>query len=236
MGKTTAALYFARNAQNGSGGDVDDVYTSTKFWLHGKYSMNNLKLEYELDYNFGEHSASMDEAYWGIYGDLAYNAGDLTLGASTFIVSGDDDYDSDEESWFRAVGTTGNDFNSTQIMLGDYMGLMNPDKGALSPFIGSAGAYMLKGYASYKVSPKMSVNGYVAYFGATDEPTGQDDEMGFELGVGMSYKLYSNLTYSAHASFLSTGDFFKGVCDESGYCEADVEDTWVLSHALTMKF
>ena len=67
---------------------------------------------------------------------------------------------------------------------------------------------MLKGYASYKVSPKMSINGYVAYFGATDEPTGQDDDMGIEFGVGMSYKLYSNLTYSAHASFLSTGDFF----------------------------
>ena len=54
--------------------------------------------------------------------------------------------------------------------------------------------------------------------------------MGFEVGVGMSYKLYDNLTYSAHASFLATGDYFKG---NGSYV---LEDVYVLSNALTMKF
>ena len=47
----------------------------------------------------------------------------------------------------------------------------------------------------------------------------------------MSYKLYDNLTYGAHFSYLMTGDFFKW-----GPVDAATEDIYLLAHALSMKF
>lgn len=227
FGKTVGAIYYARNAT--SAGSAP--FSTTKFWLHGKYGFDNLNLEYELDYNFGEHSATMDEAYWGAYANLSMKSGDFTLGGMFFMVSGDDNSDNDEESWFSAVGTIGNDFNPYQIMTGDYMGMLNPDKGALNSAVGSAGVYSLGAYAKYAMSPKATLSGEIGWFAATDEPSGQDDDLGIEIGVGMSYKLYDNLTYGVHASFLATGDFFKdGVPSET------TEDIYVLAHSLTMKF
>jgi hypothetical protein len=228
FGKTVGALYIARNAASAPGASP---FTTSKFWLFGKYAFDNIGIEYEIDYNFGEHSATEDEEYWGAYANLSMKMDDLTIGAMGFIVSGDDTVDSDEESWFSAVGTIGNDFNPYQIMTGDYMGMLNADKGTLNAAIGSAGVWSLGAYAKMKMSPKLSISGELGYFQATDELTGQDDELGWEVGVGMSYKLYDNLTYSAHASFLSAGDFWRGT-DPS----EPLEDIYVLSHALTMKF
>jgi hypothetical protein len=241
FGKTTAAIYYAHNAQGAgvpaAGGG--DNYDSTKLWVHGKYAFDNIALEYELDANFGEHNAVQDEGYWGTFVDLSMKSGDFTYGGMFFMVSGDDEpLDGDEDSWFSAVGTIGNDFNPYSIMTGDYMGMLNADKGVLNDAIGSAGVISLGFYGKYQYSPKLTLRGEVGYFVSSDEPSEQDDDMGVEIGVGLNYKLYDNLLYSAHASFLSTGDFFKG--NDTGLpnstYDPDVMDVYVLAHSLSMKF
>jgi hypothetical protein len=227
MGKTVGALYIARNATNAAA----EPFTTSKFWLHGKYAWDDISLEYELDYNFGEHDAITDQKYWGAYADLGMKSGDFTFGGMFFIVSGDDDADNDEESWFSAEGTIGRDFNPYQIMTGDYMGMLNDDKGALNPSIGSAGVWSLGAYTKYAMSPELSLSGEIGYFAATQEISGWDDELGIEVGVGMNYKLNANLTYGAHFSYLMTGDFF-----QEGDSAANTEDIYVLAHSLSMKF
>jgi opacity protein-like surface antigen len=80
------------------------------------------------------------------------------------------------------------------------------------------------------MSPKMSLSAELGYFAATEEPTGWDDEFGWEIGIGMGYKLMDNLSYNAHFSYLWTGDFFT----EGNSLQT--EDIYLLAHALSMKF
>jgi hypothetical protein len=134
---------------------------------------------------------------------------------------------------------TGIDLNPTQILTGDYMGILNPDKGSVHPAIiqngeTNAGAWLLGGYAKFAMSPQLSFSADLSYAAATDEPNGWDDAYGTELGVGMSYKIMDNLAYSAHFAYLWTGDFFtEGGVDNSGI---DTENVYLVAHALSMKF
>ena len=47
----------------------------------------------------------------------------------------------------------------------------------------------------------------------------------------MGYKIYDNLTYNAHFSYLATGDFFK-----MGETNTTTDDVYLIAHALSMKF
>jgi hypothetical protein len=86
------------------------------------------------------------------------------------------------------------------------------------------------------MSPKMSFSGEIGWFKANElQNEGQDDSLGVEFGIGMGYKIYDNLTYNAHFSYLSTGDFFKN--DGSSLTnDGNTEDIYFLAHALSMKF
>ena len=46
------------------------------------------------------------------------------------------------------------------------------------------GAIALGAYAKFAMSPKMTLNGEIGIFKATDEPEGFSDDYGTELGVG----------------------------------------------------
>ena len=51
----------------------------------------------------------------------------------------------------------------------------------------------------------------------------------------MGYKIYNNLSYNAHFSYLATGDFFKS--DATGVAGVgSTEDVYLFAHALSMKF
>ena len=171
---------------------------------------------------------------------------DWTFGGLFFVVSGDDDLtDNTNKTLFGNANGTGIDFNPTQILTGDYMGILNGDKGTVHPdIIGqdslsfdeqtNAGAWLLGGYAKFAMSPQLSFSADLSYAAATDEPNGWDSAYGTELGVGMSYKIMDNLAYSAHAAYLWTGDFFtRGGTSESG---VDTENVYLFAHALRMKF
>ena len=43
-----------------------------------------------------------------------------------------------------------------------------------------------------------------------EKKTALSDELGFELDVTATYKIYDNLTYMVGAGYLWTGDYFKG--------------------------
>ncbi|KPK25975.1 MAG: hypothetical protein AMJ61_10350 [Desulfobacterales bacterium SG8_35_2] len=89
----------------------------------------------------------------------------------------------------------------------------------------------LEAYASFALSPAMSLNGYFAWATANEELSGWDSDYGMEAGIGMGYKLMDNLTYNAHFSYLFTGDFWQG-----GDSTQNTEDIYLLAHALSMSF
>ena len=238
FGKTTGALWAVRRASNGA----VDPYTTTNFWLTGNYAFDALSFEYELNMAFGDASPTEDASAFGFYGDLGWKMQDWQLGGLFIYASGDDDpTDTDVKSMMSNANGTGKDFNPSQILFGDYMRILNGDMGGLSPDSindsiktgtgANAGVMAFQGYAKFALSPSLSFSGDLTYAMADKEPTGYDSDYGFEAGVGMAYKLMDNLTYNAHFSYLWTGDYFK-----EGVSGANVENVYLLAHALSMSF
>lgn len=234
FGKTIGALWMVRNAQGGV-----DPYTTTNFWLYGNYNFDAISFEYEVDWGFGDANATQDKKSLGLYGDLGYKMNDWKFGVLAFYATGDDNpADNDVESAMSNANGTGKDFNAFQILQGDYMNILNGDNplagDSIHPAIkigsGNAGVMAVQGYASFAMSPALSLSGYFGYAQADAEPAGWDSDYGMEAGVGFSYKLMDNLTYGAHFSYLWTGDYFNEGGAES------TNDVYLLSHALSMSF
>ena len=246
IGKTTAALFFVREAGasfvNGNN-TGSEAYTNTNLWVYGKYAFGGgFGLEYEINWGFGEASATSDQDSLGLYADLTWKMEDWTFGGLFIYASGDDNTTSgDSEAMLSSANGLGKDFNPFQIMTGDYMNILNGDNplagDAIHPAIlaggGNAGAIALGAYAKYAMSPKLSLTGELGIFRATDEQTGVSDDYGTEIGIGMGYKLYDNLTYHAHFSYMWTGDFFAMAGTSR---ETTTENIWLAAHALSMKF
>jgi hypothetical protein len=244
FGKTVGALWFDRRAN--ASANLNDTITTSNLWVHGNYKWDAFALEYELNFAFGDGlptSSAFDEAAdqegYGMYFDGSWKMQDWTFGGIFFLLSGDDNLEDNTNKALMSASGTGIDFNPTQILTGDYMGILNPDKGSVHPAIiqngeTNAGAWLLGGYAKFAMSPQLSFSADLSYAAATDEPNGWDDAYGTELGVGMSYKIMDNLAYSAHFAYLWTGDFFtEGGVDNSGI---DTENVYLVAHALSMKF
>ncbi|MCK5480806.1 MAG: hypothetical protein KAJ06_06655 [Gammaproteobacteria bacterium] len=242
FGKTIAAVFAKRTADNTA---INDSLISTQLWVTGNYKFGDFGVVWEWNQAFGDgdpepgFTEESDASGTGIMLDLNYQMDDWTFGGLFFYMTGDDDItDNDTESLFGSKGV-GNDYNPYQILTGDYMGLLQGDKstgGAHSALFNGPGDHSVSGvisiggYVKFAVSPKLSVNAAVGYAGADEEPDGFDDDYGIEFGVGAAYKIMDNLSYNAHFSFLSTGDYW----DEGG--TMDTEDVYLIAHALSMKF
>jgi hypothetical protein len=244
IGPTNAALWMVRNANSDEQVPGRSPYTTANLWLNGKYQFAAFNLEWEADWGFGEAGynslgAEQDQKSLALMVDGSMQFGDFTVGALGLYCSGDSTgTDGDAETACANTKGTGRDFNPYQIMMGDYMNLWNADNplsgNSINPALitpgGNVGLWSLGAYGKFAMSPALSITGEIGYFAAAEEPSGWDDEFGWEIGVGMGYKLMDNLTYNAHFSYLMTGDYFKW-----GDI-TDTEDVYLLAHALSMKF
>jgi hypothetical protein len=248
VGKTVGALWFVRNANNAAEqAGTTSPYNSIDLWLNGKYAFGDIGFEWELDYRFGDGPNNTNRKALGLMMDLVYNTGDFQFGALYYYGSGDDNLsDDDTESFMANSAGMGRDYNPYQIMNGDYMNMLNADNplsgNSINPaFItgpgSNTGAWSLGIHGAWKMSPDLSFSGEIGYFQANEPRVGQDDEIGWEIGVGMGYKIYNNLSYNAHFSYLATGDFFKQDPVTGDYGSVgSTEDVYLFAHALSMKF
>jgi len=235
FGKTVGAFWVVRDARDGR-----TPSTSWDFWANGDWKFGDISVEWELDYAFGEASDSVDRNAFGMVTDVGWKTGDWKLGGLFIYGTGDTDgSDGDAEAIYATSKGTGRDYNPYQIMMGDYMNLWNADNplsgNSIHPSLitdgGNAGLWSLGGYVGFAMSPQISLSGEVGYFAATDEPADYDSEYGWEIGVGMSYKLMDNLNYNLHFSYLMTGDYFKQGSDDLA-----TEDIYLVANALSMSF
>jgi len=243
FGKTIAALWVARVADDAA---TDNSVTTTQLRLTGNYKFGDFGVTYEWNQNFGDgtpeagNNSKSDNTGTGLMLDANYTMNDWQFGALFFYMSGDDDpTDNDKDSLFGATGV-GIDYNPYQILTGDYMGLLNGDKstgGAHQALFadGIAGVISFGGYVGWKMSPKLSLKATIGYAEADESPYNYDDDYGVEFGLTGAYKIMDNLSYTAHFSFLSTGDYWEEAGNPSGF-ESDTEDVYLIAHALSMKF
>jgi hypothetical protein len=259
FGQTDIA--FWHNRIDKDAGDYDN----TEFWANANYKFGGFNILSEFNWAFaGNDAAGNDLSSMGFMADVNTQLEAFTIGGLFFWLQGDMDFgDGDNEGYIGRNGV-GNDYNPFAIATGDYMGLLNGDKngylGAVSSVFGipgyevtdlenysggegNPGAMALAAYAMYQFNEKLSFNGAAGYVWADKTPDGVDDAMGFEVDLGLSYKLLDNLTYSATFAYMAPGDMFHDLASIINTATEEIfgestgtNNIYLLLHNLTMTF
>lgn len=230
--------------------DMNQAATSdyTRNRIKGYYNQNmgNIYAEMEFSYDWGTmdwDAAGVDDTdidTFAIMADVGMTMDKLDMGMMFFYASGDDDNtDSDNESAMGHVyGGLGEQFQPYTILTGRHTGMLSQDFNGANANMAMAGVMSLGVHADFAVTDKLSLHSAVAYAQADiDEFNGNDfdEEYGWEIDLGASYKLMDNLTYSVDFGYLMAGDFFEGY-DNVLNTTSDAEDVYVLNHRLAMEF
>jgi hypothetical protein len=239
FGATTVALWHTRyDKDNGD-------YDNTHLWVNTAWKFNGFNLDTEWQYQFGDANAAGDDlSSLGVMANAYGNFGSATAGVLFFYLQGDDDpSDGDNEGNVGKKGV-GNDYNPFLIATGDYTGLLNADKSSFMAAIdwneligGSAptgdgdvpGIIALAGWARFAANEKLTLNAAIGQVWADKDFGLDNNDIGLEVDLGMSYKILDNLSYSLQGGYLATGDMVEDIFGTS-------EDIFMLVHSMTMTF
>jgi len=221
-------------------------YDNTELWFNAAWNFGAFNVGSEINYGFGDDSFGNDISSLGAMVDVSTKMDAFTIGGLFIYLQGDmDDKESKNNGYIGRAGV-GNDYNPFAIATGDYMGLLNADKnGYLSAVLGTGlptmdgngsnpGMIAAALYAGFQASEKLGFNGAAGYIWADDKPSGMDSAIGWEVDLGLSYKLLDNLTYSATAAYMEPGDMIDDVASAIG--ASDTNSVYLLLHNLTMTF
>lgn len=209
-----------------------------RFKGYGEYVFNQtFSMATEFDYKWGDKdyawAALEDQDVEGLAFILSgigkFDA--LTASLHYAFISGDDSATSDKEAYDSANGT-GWDFEPLYILTGNTTNILNGYRGAsaVGTAVRNSGAHAVVGLADYKASEDLTLHGGIGWGQADETEHGVDEDYGWEVDLGLGYKLYNNLTYEIHFGWWAVGDF----AELGGLMQTD--DVLLLSHHLTMKF
>lgn len=228
----------------------DDQFKMNFHWLtpHFKATFGPLYVEGLFVYQFGDFAAyddgspydDVDLSGYEWYLNAKYNMGPAFIGLQYGFTSGDDPSTEDEIEMIMVPGQ--GVWQPCLILWNDWQHRFAGNHGGVPwaqinhQFVNAS---LVQLYGGYNPTPKLSVKASVAYAWADevvedDEDEGikdADDNIGTEVDVSVSYKIYDNLTYMIGFGYLFTGDYFKG-----GVKEVDVEDDYLVIHQLTLSF
>ena len=205
---------------------------------YGDFTINeNWTILGEFDYKWGDvdynNPLATDrdiDAAAAMLG-VSMNMGDISALFAWAYISGQDD--SNDITAYDAKNGMGADFEPLYIMTGSAANVLNGDRGG--NLVGSAartaGANVLLATVDFKTTEDLTLHGGLGWGQADEAPAGVDDSYGWEIDLGLAYKLYENLTYELHFGWWLVGDFL-----ELGYSDLQTQDILMLSHHLSMKF
>ena len=227
---------------------------------YAKLTFGNVYVEAELDYTFGKaaeyegvkpaatNSQDVDAKAWGGYILARMNMGPAYFGAQIGYAT-DNDYDDPTVS---KAFSGGSDWNPALIMGSD--DLYNWNGGSTpvaSPIGGGAqalqtldnnktGLTMYNVFGGFNPTPKLNIEAGLTFANTSKKrksavgPAGVEfvsSNVGTELDLKATYKIYDTLSYMVGAGYLWAGDFFKGT--NAG---AVVENDYLLMNKLTLSF
>jgi len=230
MGTTDIAVWHTRVDE-----DQGD-YDNTELWYSGAYSFGAIGLAAEAHYAMGDDSSHNDISSFAAFVNANTKIDTMTVGGLLIYGQGDDDVDGDNNGYVTRKGL-GNDFNPFLIATGDYFGLLNGDKNNYLSALDwpattatgngdNPGCIALAAYLVAPINDQMTINAAAGHVWA-DKDFGLDNKIGWEIDLGMSYKLADNLTYSASIGYLKAGQMLE---DYLG----DTNNILALVHSLTM--
>lgn len=205
---------------------------------YGEFAINQtFSVASEFDYKWGDTdyaSAFIADKDFDGFAILVSGIGKfdaLTASLHYAYMSGDDPGSYDAEAYDTANGM-GWDFEPLYILTGNATNILNGYRGpnTVGTAVRTAGAHAVVFLADYAASEDLTLHGGLGWGKADETPAGVDDDYGWEIDLGLGYKLYNNLTYELHFGWWAVGDF----AELGGL--TDSEDVLLLSHHLSMKF
>lgn len=192
------------------------------------------------DFDTATHDQDLKEM--GVYLKVNVDLKPAYVGAIFAWVSGDDDpTDNDVESGWLKQLNAGSVFEPC-LIFGSYW--YNHAVGV------TAGGYAATGttnaytyffdniwfgqvYGGIKPVPKLDLFASVSYMKADKKPTSKyvSKDIGWEIDVKASYKIFDNLEYMIGAAYFVADDYFKGENKAN-----KIDDNYLLLHQLTLSF
>ncbi|MEN8140946.1 MAG: hypothetical protein ABFR97_06945 [Thermodesulfobacteriota bacterium] len=185
----------------------------------------------EFSYKFGDlNEAGSEIDTLAAIGEFGVAMETLDLSAMVFYASGDDNGMTDGSKDNAMSGTygLGSAFAPFTVLTNTDTGLLTAEKAGVNANAAmvNAGVIACGFFADVATSDSLTLHAGVGYALAESEPAGADDEYGWEVDLGLSYKLNDNLSYHLDAGYLMAGDFFG----------ADPEDVILVTNGVSMTF
>ncbi len=218
-------------------------FNKDRHLLKGYYNQNfgAMYTEMEFQYVVGEQTYSnsaldVDIENFAIMADVGMTMDKLDIGMLAFYATGDSDGATNLEndaalSNSAEANGLGEQFQPYVILTGATTGMLTGDYNAANADMVADGVVSLGMHADFAATDKLSLHTAIGFAQAEDTESIQDKDYGWEIDLGVSYKLMDNLTYAVDFGYLMTGDYF-----EEGTTTIDTNDVYVLNHRLTMEF
>ena len=151
---------------------------------------------------------------WGGYLMGRFTMGPANFGAALAYASGDNGKDLSKTNE-NPMGN-GQDWNPALILMNNNLSWISREvTTGMTPAPAGVGVIKLNStianaFANFKATPKLDFGTSFTWAKVNEKKTALSDELGFELDVTATYKIYDNLTYMVGAGYLWTGDYFKG--------------------------
>jgi len=205
------------------------VYFETEFGFYtGHYR----------EFNTGAGGPDVDYTGWRGYAMANVDLAPAYVGALAFYSSGNDLGTSDKNEGGNKIGT---DFTPCLILfnydLGRWNGLLGGQNGLTStnfPAYNNDNVEALQIFAGIKPIPKLDLKAsYTVAQADKDGSTAnwQSRNIGSELDLTATYKIYDNLSYMVGFAYLWAGDWFKGTSPV-----AKIDNDYLLTHKMTLSF
>lgn len=236
----------------------DATVKDYKIMPYWKLGFGPVNIEGEINYECGDiqfDSPMPVAAFWSP-GSIAFEddpdidalvyyikaSADLEM-ANVYVgyvsVSGQEEGESDMTMGNLYYGGLGQGFTPLAILTDDLGGhILNTQGGSI--FTATLNGVALHGVdliyagADLAVNDNLSVHLVAGQATANEDWTGDwDDEYGTEVDLGITWNIMDNVTYSATAAYLSTGDLLAQI---GGVAQTNVDDVYGLMHEIKVTF
>jgi hypothetical protein len=207
---------------------------STSTWLvpipYMKANFGPLYVEAEFIYLYGTtdfdgapEDVDWEGLGWYVYGK--YNLGPAYVGAQYAFRAGDDPTTREYEA-----GYPGSDYNPCVLLWNDNTSGVGSNAGYTTG-AGIANGSLVQVFGGFSPMENLSLKASVTYAWADYTADGVDDEIGTEIDLEATYKIFDNLEYWIGFGYLMAGDWYKGT--DSSF---ETDDGWLIMHKLQMSF
>lgn len=193
------------------------------------------------DYTDTGGPADIDKDEMAYWLEVGYNFGAFDVEVGYAYFSGDQNGTTDNED--SAHGGFGDDWEKLHILAGNRGTIdTNLGNGTAKGNLSSTGQSVAPGYGAklmyvggnFAVNDQLKLGAIIGYAEADEVPANWKDEYGTEIDLKLTYKIMDNLTYSAIAAYLDTGDFWYGAT--SGVEPANFSEVTSFYHQIQINF